>query len=648
MDISNPENLTAEEIMSTELLEEVYTETDEVQRFLLINKLEKRAEELRILSKFKQMVRLQEKQLKEMRKEIAVKAATEPDSANSNSMSLEFEPGNIVFARTGRWIVTESGVRAIGFAGTITASHYPIIVTERLINRETHREKVQVTWKKDGRVCSIMPYRSEMSSNSKIVNLSDYGLPVTSETARAMISYLSDYEALNNDLIPLRESTSKLGWIDNEFLPYSAKDIIFDAHPSFKYVFDSVHEEGDYNAWLGLMRSIRARGRIEVSVYLAASFASVLLPLLNVLPFIVNLYGESGRGKTVALMAATSVWADPGTGKYIVESTSTVNSMEQQLGILNHLPMMIDDLSKIRDKDPERFPELIYMLCAGRGKSRLMRTMEMRDVATWDNVILTNIERPLCDSAMKGGAINRVLDIETEPGDIFENGNATVGILLKHYGHGGKPFIEAVEALGKDTLQEMVDSYEQKIRDAAVAKGEPKEAKQVIPLAVLLTADEIAEREIFQDGVRLDLHKCVDFIKGQNEVSEMRRAYDHVMDAVHMQRNRFEPREDGNYAGVIWGSFPTEDTVAIIPSALEELGRFYNFNSRQFVRWAGANNLLQCDGDKKRLQTRTSIMGKRYRTYVLKLTEEMRENVQHEQNQDEEFIDYEQDELPFD
>ena len=48
---------------------------------------------------------------------------------------------------------------------------------------------------------------------------------------------------------------------------------------------------------------------------MAASFASVLLEPLKVLPFVLHLWGTTGTGKTVALMVAMSIWGNPQNGR---------------------------------------------------------------------------------------------------------------------------------------------------------------------------------------------------------------------------------------------------------------------------------------------------------------------------------------------
>ena len=614
MDLSIPQNLSRDQILSEELIREVFSEEDIVTREKLIVDIQAHAKQIGCKTEFDRLVRAQEKQIKEARKELEEKQKT---AAISNTYQMVNAAGDLDVFQTGRWTVCETGVTAQAFREVIVASRYPLIISKRLINRETGKSKLEITWWINRIQKSITVDRSNAMSNSKIVALADYDFPATSETSRALVSYLSDFESLNIGLIPTEVSTSKFGWSDDEFVPYTDK-IIFDGNASYKSLVDSITSAGDYETWKSIVSRIRKSGRKEPLVYMAASFGSVLLKLINIAPFIVNLYGSTSKGKTVSLMMAASIWANPTGRGYIAESTSTANSLEIRQGILNHLPLMIDDLSKIRDKDKEKFIDLIYMLCAGGGKNRLNRNIEMRDTSTWDNIILTNIERPLTDETMQGGAINRVLDFEIQPGDIFEPGvgNEVVTILSENYGFAGVEFVKCIQFLGHDTIPNLVKGHEQKIREAAARTGERKEDKQITPLAVLMLADEIAERMIFKDGVRLDMDYCLENIKSREQVSEMQRAYEHFLDACSINRSKF----DNNEFGDVWGAW-RDEYIFIIPSALEKIAKEYNFSVKQFIGWCKERDILMSDGDQRNMK-KVSLGGynKRVRCYAIKTT----------------------------
>lgn len=610
MDIST---LTKEELLSADLVEEIFEEEDLTVREETIAACQERAKVLGCKGSFTDLVKAQKRKIKEIRKQMKQETSELPVEQHTYTVVLNDD--DIVTYNTGRWIVSDNSIVTHSKDLIVVASYYPIIITKCYVNRENAKEKVSLRWRKKGTTKTMIVDRSSISSSSEIVKLSITGFPVTSENARFIVQYLTDFEALNN--IETELCTSKYGWVDDKFVPYTDR-IMFDGSSDIKFLSDSVQTHGDYREWMKTVREIRASGRKEPLIYLAASFGSILLYGLNIDPFIVNLYGDTGKGKTVTLMLAASVWANPSGRGYISESTSTSNALEIKLNALNHLPLMIDDLSKIRTNDKEKLADIIYMMCAGGGKNRLKRSLEMRDTSTWKNIILSNIERPLADETMKAGALNRVLDFQIEAGDIYRDGNAVVNSIVTHYGHAGIVFVDVVNRIGWDAIREKVAYYRKVIKEQAMLLGEEKEDKQMIPLAVLLTADWLTEQEMFKDGIRLDFDYCLRSIKSKNQVSEMERAYKHFVDAYHINQSKFDPLVE---IGEKWGRKISDYYVAVIPSALERIGQFYNFNVAQFISWCKETDRLSFET--KRNQKQVTINGDRLRCYVIRVDESM-------------------------
>ena len=124
------------------------------------------------------------------------------------------------------------------------------------------------------------------------------------------------------------------------------------------------------------VKQLRASGRIELKFLLAASFASVLVHLLGGLPFFVDLWGETEGGKTVSLMVAASVWANPDGNAYIGDFKTTDVALEAKADMLNHLPMFLDDTSKVSKKSGITLKEL-YMTCVlGRVRQGQIKNLE--------------------------------------------------------------------------------------------------------------------------------------------------------------------------------------------------------------------------------------------------------------------------------
>ena len=625
--------LTADTILSDDVLLSVFNEDDEVLRARALIDLLDRSKELGVKKKFESLVAAYKKQ----RREYDNQNKGVPKPQNSLENYTVFNYGDIEQEYfCGNWIANEQGIRTFTLLGEQLACYHPILPVQCLINAETGKEKVKLAFKKGGIWREIIVDKEIIASNSKIVSLAGYGISVTSETSRALVRFLADLENYNIDLIDRQTSTSKLGWINGEFIPYG-QDVIFDSDLKFKDIFESVHESGQYETWMDLVKGIRSSGRREPMIYMAGSFASVLLKSLDVLSFIVNLWGETGKGKTVALMLATSIWANPGENKYITDATTSRVALEVRLDILNNLPMALDDLSKMRDKYGDEFTEIIYMICGGKGKDRSNVNLGLNKSTTWNNVTLTNIERPLAEETMQGGAINRILDFEMDEGPIFKDGNAVVEILKKNYGFAGKQFIDAVREMGFEAVREMQRGFYQKIIQKSQELGIEKEEKQMIPLSVMLAADKIATDYIFRDGVYLDFDFCFASLKNKGEVSENERAYDFIMSEISVNVNKFKPDSFGEYKGEVWGCIE-DGYVIILNNAFNRICEKGNFSAKAFLSWAAKRSFIRTQGGKNTKTKR--VAGTVSRCVYLKIKEDMGE---------EGFIDakYEQNELPF-
>lgn len=583
-------SLSAETILSEDVLDQVFDDTDLISRCKTILALTDKAKLLGVKGKFDAMVKAYEKVEREANSLERNKRKNNVPVNNDNLTQFDyFDDGKEFFC--GSWVADQSGVRNFDMWGEHIACHHPILIKKRLLNAETGKEKVILAFCKAFKWKEITIDKGVIASSNKIVQLADYGVSVTSESAKLLVKFLADLENFNVADIPTAVSTSKLGWIGGEFMPYDS-EIEFDAESRFKDIYEALQPKGDYQKWLDLMLKIRKTGRYEPQLYIAGSFASILLKPLNVLPFILNLWGETGKGKTVALMVACSIWANPAESKYITDSSSSQVAIEVREDILNNLPMYMDDLSKIRDKYGDGFTDFIYLLCGGRGKDRSNVNLGLNKLNSWQNITMTNIERPLATDTMRGGAVNRILDFEMDEGSIFKNGNKVVNILTNNYGFAGEMFVKIIKDMPTHDLKAMQEDFLQKINDRAAELGVEKEEKQSIPLSVLLTADKIATDEIFKDGIYLDFNRCVDALKNKGDVSENERAYEFILSEVAINRNKFIPDDEGNYRGEMWGAFK-DGYVVIISSAFDKICVNGNFSRKGFLSWASKKNYIQ-------------------------------------------------------
>ena len=586
-----------QKLLSDDVMNKVFEEANEVSRAKLILALRDRAMVLRCVSKFDAIINAWKKMERQIEKGRKEAQKTQPPPNDNFTAFDYFDDGHELAC--GAWVADQNGVVGYDMFGKHIACYHPILITKTLMNNETGNEKVRLAFRKGSWTWRVITVdKGVIASASKIVGLADKGISVTTESAKLLVRYLSDLENLNMFTIERGVSTSKMGWIGDDFMPYD-QNIEFDAYDQFRELCESLEPHGSYEKWKALVAEVRKGGRYEPRLYMAGAFASILLKPLNILPFILNVYGASGGGKTVSIMIATSVWASPSTEhSYMADPTDTLAGFERKENTLNHLPLVLDDLSKTRDKYADGFTDLVYMICSGRGKGRSNVNLGLQKIATWQNICLTNIERPLATETMRGGAINRILDFEMDEGAIFKNGNRVVSIINQNYGWAGEDFVRTIKNMDNAEIKEIYQGFLSKIKEIAAADGDEKEEKQEIPLAILLTADKIATDTIFQDGLYLDVEKCVGQLKSKKDVSENERAYEFILSEIAVNANRFVPDDEGNYRGECWGKIDG-DYLVIISNAFDKIAERGNFSKKMFLQWAKSHDLLQCDKNGK-------------------------------------------------
>ena len=396
-------DLTAETLLSNQILTEVFDQEDELCRAELLASLGLKAAELKVKTEFREMVAAYKRVEKEMKRQ--EKERTKQPCTLDNWTNFKGPYDNM---QCKEWLATESGIclrnTSTGYTD-ILACYHPILPIERLKNLETGEEQIKLAYKRNGRWQEIIIPKTMVTSANKIVSLSGRGIAVTSENAKYLVRYLADVENANEEHIAVQYSTSKLGWNQGGFLPYDT-DIVFDGDARFRQIYESVGQCGSRLVWYEHVAALRKSGRIEVKFILAAAFSSVLVQPLGGLPYFVDLWGETEGGKTVSLMVAASIWADPDENAYIKDYKGTEVGLEAISDLLNNLPLILDDTSKKNRKIEDNFEGLVYDLCSGKGKTRSNKELGLNRENHWKNCILTNGERPLSSYVTQGGAIN--------------------------------------------------------------------------------------------------------------------------------------------------------------------------------------------------------------------------------------------------
>ena len=490
----------------------------------------------------------------------------------------------------GKWVADDFGISGNDRNGLLVkACSHPIMPVGRLVNIDTGIEKLKLIFSKGKMWRELVVEKNILANKTKIVELANYGIGVNSENAKYLVSYLSEAEELNYDKIEEINAVSRLGWIDDYgFSPY-VENLKFDGDLSYKHFFNAVSENGKYENWLSLAKEVR-KNSIYARIMLAASFASVIVKVCGALPFFVHLWGGTETGKTVGLMLASSVWANPKMGAYIHTFNGTKVAQELAASFVNSMPLIIDELQIIKDK--KDFDEIIYMLSEGVGKSRGKQSGGLQNVGTWQNCIITTGEMPITSNKSGAGAINRIIEIDCKNVKVFSNPAHVADVIKQNYGFAGKKFVEKLQdADNADKVRTIQKEFYKMFSDKDTTE------KQALAASILLTADVFANEWIFKDGSVLQIENIEPFLSTKKEVSANERALSYIYDFVAINSNKFFTSFEYDIQGEVWGA-QDDNYIYIIKAQFDKIMNDEGFSAAAFLSWAKERNLIETDNGK--------------------------------------------------
>ena len=510
---------------------------------------------------------------------------------------------------SGEYICDETGVFVhdkFGYEQNIC--RHPIMPIQRLCNVDSGEERLKLAYKKGKLWRSIVVEKSVLASSSGILQLAANGIMVNSENAKPLSTYLLEMEQLNYDLIPEQKSVGRLGWIsDHGFSPY-VDDLVFDGETNFKHIFGAVKSSGSREAWVNVMRNLRSE-KSPGRLFLAASFASVILEPCGLLPFFLHAWGGTETGKTVGLMIAASVWACPKLGEYATTFNSTLVGQEMTASFLNSLPMCIDELQIQSSSGIRDFDRIIYQLTEGVGRTRGAKTGGLQRMNTWRNCIITNGEHPISNSSSGGGAVNRVIEFECDE-KVYSDLVGICAVISQNYGFAGREFVEFLQ---QDGMFEAVNAI-QKEYYRELLKSDSTD-KQAASASAILAADAIATELIFKDGNNLTVADLEKIMTKKAEVNVNQRALEYVYELAERNPNRFKANEFGDYQGEVWGK-KEDDCIYFIKSVFDREMANAGFNSTAFLAWAKRMGYI--DTDKNKRTKKAWILGGSVNTVCVK------------------------------
>lgn len=350
-------------------------------------------------------------------------------------------------------------------------------------------------------------------------------------------------------------------------------------------VASKYREQGELVEWIEMILPIYKHTLPRI--YMAASFAGPLLMLINSRVFAIHLWGPSRGGKTATMKAALSVW---GEAEGIMTSfNSTKVGLERLANLYSDLPLGIDERQMVGDNQAY-LEGLIYMLSAGKGKTRGNRGGGIQQHTSWRSIILTTGEFPISTDSSAAGVRSRVLEFYGLPLEGQEEYASSLHQRTdESYGTAGPAFVRRLSEELKNN-QDMVRDDHKEVFAYLKEKAGEKIMSHLSYLATLTVADYYSAMFIFGKEPREAFDSAIEFaeqilieLETASDSEDARRAYDYLMAWYDMNGLHFTSNPPN---GKSYGT--TElDYLMINPLVFETAMKEGGFSGNRVLRdWA--------------------------------------------------------------
>ncbi len=490
--------------------------------------------------------------------------------------------------QTESWTVDADGIsrtvvknKKTGETETYIVTSTPLAPAAYLENEETGECKIELHYMYNGQQRSYVCDKETVLNKTKIIKLANKGINVTSASANDLTKFFSDIERLNANILPHYSSTSHMGWNGKNFVPYTG-DMKFDSEDENAALYQAITKSGELTDWINYMKPLRKN--IYFRLVMAASLASPLIHPCGCLPFWFHLWGTSGTGKTVALMASMSIWGNPQMGKLTRTLNATKNALMSTVSFLHSLPFAGDELQTIKN-NYGTYDELIMQLTEGVERNRMKYDKNLPN-RYWSCSFISTGEEPITAENSGGGTKNRVIEVEIDNKFFGNQGNAICAFIANNYGTAGPEYIKHIQK-ERDNLPAMYQAINGEILNSVNTTD-----KQALAASLVLLADYLACDCLFKGETPLSVADITPYIKSTEETDIAVRAYKWLIDWLSKNENKFYM---SNY-GELWGTIDNERTYIISSVLKKEMAKEgYSFDAVK-KKWADNGYLARYNG----------------------------------------------------
>lgn len=532
-------------------------------------------------------------------------------------------PAGYVADRTGVYRMAQKG--DVQVAELVV--HAPVWVSQRLIDVEDGSESWVIQWLEHGRERSLEASRAVAQTARLITGLADKGLPVSSDSASALIRFLEAHTAIEG--IPRKYVARRMGWYPKRRFMLGRQCLggsieMTAAHDTdAERLMRACEPIGSAEGWLALIPFAERFSSLMAS--LAASLASPVLVLLGEPGFVVSWDGRTSAGKTTALRVAASVWGSPCDRAGLLPTWDQTDlRLQQWAEMLRHLPLCIDDTRRWRGK-PDALSACVYQLTQGQGRGRMVDGRTAQKTATWQLVTLSTGEDPISETSTAGGLRARVLQIWGSPfgGSEREAVDAVSRIVWSHHGHAGRQWVELLQERGSQVIRERADLLKARWGPLGDVGGRLLRHAALVG-AVAWTAAEWMGWPIAPERAAELVWQALEpgILDADGQADPSFRAWWDVQSWLASNAPRIDGSGQVDKEPSEWIGGCNNETGEwyVYPHHLRRWAETAGYRLSSLVRdWAADGRLIRED---KHMTSKRNVRGQRARMYVLKMTGE--------------------------
>lgn len=286
-----------------------------------------------------------------------------------------------------------------------------------------------------------------------------HGVIALDNELKQIMAYLASSIRNLQKLYAADRTRNQMGWTPDLSgfvlgeLEYTAKGVrLAPAASATRHLAPLLTPKGSLDEWVKIANFYTRPGLEVHSLALCFGFAAPLLRLyggIEVRGAMINLMSnKSGTGKTTVQTVINSIFGHP--SELLLKKDDTVNARMQWMGLMNHLPVTMDEVTNLTD---EAASALIYDIPQGRGRHRMeSQSNKMRvNTVSWQTFAISSSNSSMYDKLMRlkgtaDGEIRRIIELQiARPLTITKaESDAVFRSLSQNYGVAGPRFIQYV------------------------------------------------------------------------------------------------------------------------------------------------------------------------------------------------------------